>query len=160
MMRTHRPGELRAEHAGTAVTICGWVAHRRDHGGVAFFDVRDASGVVQVVVDPNGAGLDHTRRIRNEWVLRIEGTIRPRPDGTLNDAMPTGAVELAAVTVEVLSEAEPVPFPLDDRTDVDEVLRLRHRYLDLRRPAMQHNLRTRAVVNAALRSAMVDQDFV
>ena len=160
MMRTHRPGELRADHADQSVTICGWVAHRRDHGGVAFFDIRDASGVLQVVVDPNGPGLDHTRRIRNEWVLRIEGTVRPRPEGTVNDTMPTGAVELAASVVEVLSEAEPIPFPLDDRTDVDEVLRLRHRYLDLRRPAMQHNLRTRAKVNAALRTAMVDQDFV
>ena len=160
MMRTHRPGELRAEHAGQTVTICGWVANRRDHGGVAFLDVRDATGVLQVVVDPAVAGLEPVKQVRSEWVLRIDGVIRPRPEGTVNDAMPTGAVELAAVAFEVLSESEPPPFPLDERTGVDETLRLRHRYLDLRRAPMQANLRTRAKVNNALRAAMDAQDFV
>ena len=83
MMRTHRPGELRSEHVGRTVTVCGWVANRRDHGGVAFLDVRDATGVLQVVVDPAVAGLEHIKQVRSEWVLRIEGAIRPRPDGDL-----------------------------------------------------------------------------
>ena len=160
MMRTHRPGELRAEHIGTRTAICGWVAHRRDHGGVAFLDVRDATGLLQVVVDPGQAGLDAVKQVRNEWVLRIEGEIKARPDGTVNDSMPTGQVELVADSLEVLSESEPPPFPLDDRVDVDETLRLRHRYLDLRRAPMQQNLRNRALVNKAMRAAMDDQDFV
>ncbi len=160
MMRTQRPGVLRAEHIGTRSTICGWVAHRRDHGGVAFLDVRDATGLLQVVVDPAKAGLDAVKQVRNEWVLRIEGEIKARPDGTVNDAMPTGQVELVADSFEVLSESEPPPFPLDDRVDVDEILRLRHRYLDLRRAPMQRNLRNRALVNKAMRAAMDDQDFV
>ena len=160
MMRTHRPGELRAEHIGTRAAICGWVAHRRDHGGVAFLDVRDATGLLQVVVDPGQAGLDAVKQVRNEWVLRIEGEIKARPDGTVNDSMPTGQVELVADSLEVLTESEPPPFPLDDRVDVDETLRLRHRYLDLRRAPMQQNLRNRALVNKAMRAAMDDQDFV
>lgn len=151
---------MRAEHAGQTVTICGWVANRRDHGGVAFLDIRDASGILQVVVDPAVVGLEHVKQVRSEWVLRIVGLVRPRPEGTVNDSMPTGAVELAAVGLEVLSESEPPPFPLDERTGVDETLRLRHRYLDLRRTPMQANLRTRAKVNLAMRNAMDAQGFV
>jgi aspartyl-tRNA synthetase len=160
MMRTHRAGDLRTEHAGENVVVCGWVAHRRDHGGVVFLDVRDAAGLVQVVVDPEQAGCDAAHRVRNEWVLRVEGAVRPRPDGTVNADLPTGAIEVAATAVEVLNEAEPPPFPLDERADIDEVLRLRHRYLDLRRVPMQRNLRVRADVNRALREAMRAQDFV
>ena len=160
MMRTHRAGDLRAEHVGEAVVVCGWVAHRRDHGGVVFLDVRDAAGLVQVVVDPEQAGCEAAHRVRNEWVLRIEGTVRPRPEGTVNPDLPTGEVEVGATAVEVLNESEAPPFPLDDRVEVDEVLRLRHRYLDLRRPPMQQNLRLRAAVNAALREAMREQEFV
>ncbi len=160
MMRTHRPGELRAEHIDTRVTVCGWVANRRDHGGVAFLDVRDATGLLQVVVDPSRAGLEHMKQVRAEWVLRIEGLVKARPDGTVNDSMPTGAVELVADSLDVLSESEPPPFPLDDRVDVDESTRLRHRYLDLRRGPMQQNLRTRAVVNKVMRAAMDEQGFV
>ena len=148
-MRTHRPGELRADDVGTRATVCGWVAHRRDHGGVVFLDLRDATGLLQVVVDPAHEGLDAVRRVRSEWVLRITGAVRPRPEGTVNATMPTGEIELAADALEILSEAEPPPFPLDDRADVDEALRLRHRYLDLRRAPMQHNLRLRSKVNAA-----------
>ncbi len=160
MMRTHRAGDLRAEHVGAAVVVCGWVAHRRDHGGVVFLDIRDTAGLVQVVIDPGQAGCDDAHRVRNEWVLRVEGTVRPRPDGTVNADLPTGEIEVGATAVEVLNEAEPPPFPLDDRTDVDEVLRLRHRYLDLRRVPMQRNLRVRADVNHSLRATMRDQDFV
>lgn len=160
MMRTHRAGDLRAEHVATAVVVCGWVAHRRDHGGVVFLDVRDTAGIVQVVIDPDQPGCDDAHRVRAEWVLRVEGTVRPRPDGTVNADLPTGEIEVGATAVEVLNEAEPPPFPLDDRADVDEVLRLRHRYLDLRRPPMQRNLRVRAEVNHSLRTVMRDRDFV
>jgi aspartyl-tRNA synthetase len=160
MMRTHRAGDLRTEHVGTSVVVCGWVAHRRDHGGVVFLDVRDTAGLVQVVIDPGQSGCDDAHRVRNEWVLRVEGTVRPRPEGTVNADLPTGEIEVGASAVEVLNEAEAPPFPLDDRTDVDEVLRLRHRYLDLRRVPMQRNLRVRADVNHSLRATMRAQDFV
>ncbi len=160
MMRTHRAGDLRAEHVGAAVVVCGWVAHRRDHGGVVFLDVRDTAGLVQVVIDPDQSGCDDAHRVRSEWVLRVEGTVRPRPEGTVNADLPTGEIEVGASAVEVLNEAEPPPFPLDDRADVDEVLRLRHRYLDLRRPLMQRNLRLRADVNHSLRATMRAQGFV
>jgi aspartyl-tRNA synthetase len=160
MMRTHRAGDLRTEEIGSEVVVCGWVAHRRDHGGVVFLDVRDTAGLVQVVVDPERAGCEAAHRVRNEWVLRVEGVVRPRPEGTVNPDLPTGAVEVGATSVEILNESEPPPFPLDERADIDEVLRLRHRYLDLRRAPMQRNLRVRAEINRAMREAMSAQDFV
>ena len=160
MMRSHRAGDLRAGDAGESVVLCGWVAHRRDHGGKVFLDVRDVAGLVQVVVDPAAAGLEAAHRLRGEWVVRVIGDVQARPDGTVNDDLPTGAIEVVARELEVLSEAEPPPFPLDERTDVDEVLRLRHRYLDLRRVPMQRNLRLRAAVNRAMRDAMTEQGFV
>jgi aspartyl-tRNA synthetase len=159
-MRTHRPGELRATDVGTTVTVCGWVAHRRDHGGVVFLDLRDATGLAQVVVSPESAAFETAHRVRPEWVLQVEGEVRERPEGTVNPDLPTGEVEVVAASVVVLNESEPPPFPLDDRTDVDEVLRLRHRYLDLRRVPMQHHLRARAAVNGAIRRAMDGQGFV
>jgi aspartyl-tRNA synthetase len=160
MMRTHRAGDLRADDVGESVVICGWVASRRDHGGKVFLDVRDVAGLVQVVVDPQVAGLEVAHRLRSEWVVKVVGDVGARPAGTVNDDLPTGAVEVNASVIEVLSEAEPPPFPLDDRVDVDEVLRLRHRYLDLRRAPMQRNLRLRAEVNRVMRDAMTAQDFV
>ncbi len=160
MMRSHRAGDLRADDVGESVVLCGWVASRRDHGGKVFLDVRDVAGVVQAVVDPQLPGLEVAHRLRHEWVVRVVGDVSARPDGTVNDDLPTGAVEVIAREIEVLSEAEPSPFPLDDRVDVDEVLRLRHRYLDLRRAPMQRNLRLRAAVNRVMREAMTEQDFV
>ena len=161
MMRTHGAGTLRAEDAGAPATLAGWVAARRDHGGVVFFDLRDSSGVTQVVVDPEQVDSEDVHHIGREWVLQVEGDVRPRPEGTVNPDLPTGAVELAARTVTVLNRAEAPPFPISEHgDDVDEVLRLRHRYLDLRRPSMQHNLRLRSAVNAALRTSMTDQGFV
>ncbi|MDQ1454451.1 MAG: aspartyl-tRNA synthetase [Actinomycetota bacterium] len=160
MMRSHRAGDLRADDIGESVVVCGWVASRRDHGGKVFLDVRDVAGVVQAVVDPQVAGLEVAHRLRHEWVVRVVGDVCARPDGTVNDELPTGAVEVLAREIEVLSEAEPPPFPLDDRVDIDEVLRLRHRYLDLRRAPMQRNLRLRAAVNRVMREAMAEQDFV
>jgi aspartyl-tRNA synthetase len=159
-MRTAHCGELRATDAGRPVTLCGWVATRRDHGGVAFLDLRDASGLVQVVVDPDAVRGVTAHDVRSEYVVRIEGEVRARPEGTVNPTLPTGEVEVAARDLEVLAPAEPPPFPLTDRVDVDEVLRLRYRYLDLRRPEMQRNLRLRATVNRAIRDAMDRQGFV
>jgi aspartyl-tRNA synthetase len=160
MMRTDRAGDLRAADIGRDVVLCGWVDSRRDHGGVIFFDVRDTAGIVQVVVDPDLVIDTDVHRLRGEYVVRVQGQVRHRPEGTVNDGIPTGEVEVGVTSLEVLSEAETPPFPIDDRIDADEVLRLRHRYLDLRRPRMQRNLRVRARVNAALRNALDAQGFV
>ena len=152
-MRTDYAGELRIGDVGREVAVCGWVARRREHGEhLAFIDVRDRTGVVQCVVD--GAKV-----LRNEFVVRVTGTVRQRPDGTANATLPTGAVELAPCQVEILSASDPTPFPIDERVDVDETVRLRHRYLDLRSDRMQANLRLRARVNSALRTAMEGQGF-
>jgi aspartyl-tRNA synthetase len=160
-MRTHRPGLLGEAEVGTEVVLCGWVAALRDQGGVVFLDLRDATGIVQVVADPAGVEGGDVHELRREWVLRVCGELRRRPAGTENPALGTGTVEVAARRLEVLNRAEPPPMRLDDRGgEVDEVLRLRHRYLDLRRPSMQANLRLRARVNAALRASMAGQDFV
>jgi aspartyl-tRNA synthetase len=160
MMRTHRAGDVGERDIGESVIVCGWVANRRDHGGKVFLDVRDVAGLVQVVVDPGAPGLEVAHRVRNEWVLRVVGAVAARPPESLNPDLPTGAVEIIANEIEVLNEAEPPPFPLDDRVDVDENLRLKYRYLDLRRAPMQHNLRLRAAVNHAMRGAMLEHGFV
>jgi aspartyl-tRNA synthetase len=153
-MRTRMCGSLRADDVGTRVTVCGWVAKRREHGEhLAFVDLRDHTGIVQCVVPG-------TVDIRSEYVVAVEGLVRARPDGTVNAELPTGEVELADCTVTLLNAAEPPPFAVDDRVDVDEVIRLKHRFVDLRRPTMQANLRLRAKVNAALRGAMDRQGFV
>jgi aspartyl-tRNA synthetase len=159
MMRTHRCGDLRPANIGEKVTVCGWVASRRDHGGVVFLDVRDAAGIVQVVVDPETAAGDDPHHLRNEYVIRVDGGVRIRPEGTVNPELATGEVEVAATHLQVLSTAEPSPIPLE-RVEADEMLRLRHRYLDLRRDRMQRNLRLRGAVNAAMRGSMIDQGFV
>jgi aspartyl-tRNA synthetase len=160
MMRTDRAGDLRKRDVGREVAVCGWVDSRRDHGGVVFLDVRDVAGIVQVVVDPDSAGGADSHHVRGEYVVRVVGPVRARPDGTVNDKLPTGEVEIAADSIEILSEAETAPFPVDDRIETDEVLRLKHRYIDLRRPRMQRNLRIRARVNAALRTSLDAQGFV
>jgi aspartyl-tRNA synthetase len=154
-MRTHLCGELRPDHIGQVVDVCGWVGRRREHGEhLAFIDLRDHSGVVQCVVD--GA-----HDLRSEYVVRIRGTVRQRPEGTVNPGLATGEVEVGDCSVEVLSAAEPPPFPMDERADgVDENVRLRYRYLDLRRERMQRNLRIRSAALAAIRAAMVRQGFV
>ena len=134
MMRTDRAGDLRSTDIDRDVVVCGWVDSRRDHGGVVFLDVRDVAGIVQVVVDPEQEVGADVHRVRNEYVVRVEGTVRHRPEGTVNDTLPTGEVEVAATVLEVLNESETPPFPVDDRIEADEMLRLRHRYVDLRRP--------------------------
>ncbi|MEM9654764.1 MAG: aspartate--tRNA ligase [Actinomycetota bacterium] len=154
-MRTHLCGELRQSHIGEQVSVTGWVNKRREHSQhLAFVDLRDHSGIVQCVVD-------NSVDVRSEYVVKITGQVTQRPDGTVNDGLDTGQIEITEATVEILSAAEPPPFPMDDRADdVDEMVRLRHRYLDLRRERMQRNLRIRSKVNAAIRAAMVRQDFV
>ena len=152
-MRSDYAGDLRAADIGRTVAVCGWVARRREHGEyLAFIDVRDRTGIVQCVV----AG---AHDLRNEYVVRVVGTVRERPEGTLNPNLPTGEVEIAPCEVEILSVADPLPFQIDDRVDVDETIRLRHRYLDLRSDRMQRNLGLRAKVNSALRGAMESQGF-
>jgi aspartyl-tRNA synthetase len=146
-------GSINESHVGERLSVCGWVAKRREHGEhLAFLDIRDHSGVVQAVVQ---GSVD----VKSEYVVRVTGTVTPRPEGTVNVKLPTGTVELSDCQVEVLSLADAPPFQLDDRVDIDEQVRLRYRYLDLRREAMQRNLRLRALVNAALRRAMDAQGF-
>jgi aspartyl-tRNA synthetase len=153
--RSDQCGTLRVTDVGRTVSLCGWVARRREHGEhLAFLDLRDHTGVVQCVV----AG---AADLRNEYVVRVSGVVRHRPEGTTNDNLPTGEIEVGDCEVEVLSAAEPPPFPIDARADeVDESIRLRYRYLDLRRDRMQRNLRLRARVNSAIRTAMEEQGFV
>jgi aspartyl-tRNA synthetase len=154
-MRTHMCGEVRSEHIGLTVSLCGWVAKRREHGEkLAFVDIRDHTGVTQCVVD-------NSVDVRSEYVVRITGVVRPRPEGTVNASLATGDIELGECAVEILRVAEPPPFPIDARADdVDEGVRLQHRYLDIRRERMQRNLRVRAAVNSAIRVAMEGQGFV
>ena len=143
---------------GESVTVTGWVQRRRDHGGIAFLDVRDASGIVQVVADP----ADHpgVSGLKMEYCLQVKGTVRPRPEGTENSELPTGMVEIGAENLEVLSEAKTLPFMIDDRTDVDELIRLRYRYLDLRRPRMAANLKARSKATAAIRRTLDELGFL
>mgnify|MGYP001239415774 FL=1 len=153
-MRSHRCGDLRVDDVGKEVTLCGWVDRRREHGEhLAFIDLRDRSGVIQVVVQ--GAA-----DLRSEYVLQVKGKVRERPSETVNTSLETGGIEVEGAEVTVLAEAEPPPFPIDDRTDVDEVLRLRHRYVDLRRSRLQNNLQSRALVTSSVRKAMEEQGFV
>ncbi len=154
-LRTHLCGVLRAADAdaGTTVRLCGWVARRREHGEhLAFVDLRDHTGVIQLVID-------NKVDVRSEWVIAVTGTVRRRPEGTVNPALDTGEIEVGDCTVEVLNEAEPPPIPVDDRTEADEQVRIKYRYVDLRRTKMQKNLRLRARVNAAIRAAMDRQGF-
>ena len=161
-LRNARAGLLRATDAGIEVRLAGWVASRRDHGGVMFVDLRDASGLVQVVVNPEedpaaGAVAD---TLRDEFCITVAGTVRLRPDGTVNPDLPTGAVEVAVTELRVLSPSEPLPFQIDDRTDVDEAKRLEFRYLDLRRPRMAANLVARSRAVGAMRTTLFDQGFL
>jgi len=154
--RTRNAGSLRREDAGATVTLAGWVARRRDHGGVAFLDLRDASGVVQVVLGDE----EIAHRLRSEWVVQVSGSVRVRPAGMANEALATGSVEVVADEVTVLAESAPIPFAIDERTEVGEDTRLRYRYLDLRRPGPAAAIRLRSKVNAAARDVLLARDFV
>lgn len=158
MLRNHDAGSLRASHAGKTVTLAGWVARRRDHGGVAFIDLRDATGSVQVVIrDEKMAG-----QLRAEWCLQITGEVALRPAGNENSNIPTGAIEIMGDGVVVLSESAPLPFPVDSgsESEISEEVRLRYRYLDLRREGPAANLRLRSKVTSSIRNAMENLDFL
>ena len=154
-MRTHMCGELDIASVGQTVSLCGWVARRREHGEhLAFLDIRDHSGIMQCVVDND---VD----VRSEYVIRVTGVVRARPEGTINSSLTTGMVEIGDCVVEILNSAEPPPFPVDARADdVDEMIRLKYRYLDIRRERMQKNLRVRAQINSAIRKEMETNGFV
>ncbi len=158
MIRSHDAGSLRAEHIAQTVTLAGWVARRRDHGGVAFVDLRDASGICQVVIRDE----ETARPLRSEFCLRVVGEVAARPEGNANQQLPSGDVELIASEVEVLSESAPLPFPVEEHhaTPVNEEIRLKYRYLDLRRTDMAANIRLRADVTRIIREVMAEHDFL
>jgi len=156
VIRTHAGGDLRSSHAGQTVTLTGWIGRRRDHGGVAFLDLRDASGVVQVVVRDEAVA----HELRNEYCLRVVGDVTTRPEGNENSALPTGEIEVIATEVDVLSESASLPFQIDDHVEVGEEARLRHRYLDLRRSGPAAALRLRSEVNRSARTVLHGHGFV
>ena len=156
MIRSHGAGSLRAVDAGSTVTLAGWVASRRDHGGVAFLDLRDASGVVQVVV--RDTAIAHA--LRDEYCLKIVGTVELRPSGNENAELATGEIEVMGDFVEVLSTSAPLPFPIDDRVTVGDEVRLKYRYLDLRRQSAGDALRMRSRVNQIARDVLLEREFV
>jgi len=156
VIRTHEAGALREEHAGHDVVLTGWVARRRDHGGVAFLDLRDGSGIAQVVVRES----DIAHELRAEFCVRVSGQVRLRPEGNRNDALASGSVEVAASELEVLSTAAPLPFPLDDDSPIGDEVRLKYRYLDLRRSGPAGKLRTRSLITRAIRRVMDERDFL
>jgi aspartyl-tRNA synthetase len=161
--RSHTCGELRAEHAGRRVTLAGWVHRRRDHGHLAFFDLRDRHGITQVVTSAEEAPEAHAaaESARNEWVVQVEGTVRARPEGTANDELDTGEIEVAVDRFEVLNPSKVPPFYInEEQPGLDESLRLKHRYLDLRRPPMQSRMLLRARLASAIRRALEDEGFV
>lgn len=166
MKRTHHCNELRAEHIGQEVVLCGWVHSRRDLGGLIFIDVRDREGRTQTVFDPSDlspALFEQAGALRSEWVVQVEGPVRHRPPGTDNSKIPTGQIEVAARKLEILNTAEVLPFPVDDpeaAARVNEELRLQYRYLDLRRPEMARNLRVRSKVATATRNYLDEQGFI
>lgn len=157
MLRTHLAGSLHSEQVGRTVTLCGWVARRRDHGGVIFIDLRDASGVVQAVFR-EGDAAEHSHRLRAEYCVRVVGKIEQRPEGNENPELSTGAIEVDVSELEVLNECAPLPFQLDEQPG--EEARLQYRYLDLRRDVPSHAIRLRSKVNAAARSVLDRHDFV
>ncbi|MGW4400920.1 aspartate--tRNA ligase [Amycolatopsis nivea] len=159
MLRTHQAGTLRAGQAGQTVTLTGWVARRRDHGGVIFIDLRDASGVAQVVFR-EGEMAERAHALRSEFCVKVVGEVSKRPEGNANPDIATGEIEVLATELDVLSEAAPLPFPIDDRVDVGEEVRLKYRYLDLRRSGPAAAIRLRSEVSRAAREVLHAQDFV
>lgn len=162
MYRTQMCGELRSEHVGEEVTLSGWVNRRRDHGGVTFLDLRDRAGIVQVVANPDIAADAHqaAEEVRNEWVVQVSGLVRRRPEGMENPELATGEVEVEVSRLDVLNPAHTPPFPINEETDVDEMVRLKYRYLDLRRPRMLHNLVLRHEVVKFIRDYLSELGFI
>jgi aspartyl-tRNA synthetase len=156
MLRTHDAGSLRREHSGQSVSLSGWVGRRRDHGGIAFLDLRDSTGTVQVVINDEEVAGD----LRNEFCLQIIGDVQIRPAGNENSEIPTGEVEVVATSVVVLSKSAPLPFPIDDSINVGDEIRFKYRYLDLRRSSQGDVLRMRSEVNRLAREVLHQRDFV
>lgn len=160
-MRTHYCGHLNATHIGQEVEICGWVHRRRDHGGVIFIDLRDREGLVQVVYDPDLEDIFAiAEHVRNEYVLKVKGRVRPRPEGTVNPDLGTGEIEILGLDLEVLNRSETPPFQLAEHEHVSEEVRLRYRYMDLRRPEMLNRIRMRAAVTRQLRNYLDTEGFL
>ncbi len=151
-------GALSSQDAGRSVTVAGWVNRRRDMGGIVFFDLRDAGGLVQVVADPSA--IDSAHDLKMEYCVQVTGTVQARPEGTQNPELATGTIEIAATELQILSPAETLPFMITDRVEVDEQTRLKYRYLDLRRPGMRRNLVARSQAIQALRRSLTDRDFL
>ena len=161
-IRTHVSGSLRREHIGESVTVAGWVHRRRDHGGLVFIDIRDRSGLIQCVFDPDIAGAVFViaEQVRTEWVVEISGTVRPRPDGTVNANMPTGEVEIAVTSAKVLNSAVTPPFEIEAGIETDEITRLKYRYVDIRRPEVLAALATRDRVTQRFRKSLEHRGFM
>ena len=160
-MRSHYCGDLRKEHIGEDITLCGWVHRRRDHGGVIFLDVRDREGLAQVVFDPDREeSFALADSCRNEFVVEIKGAVRNRPEGTVNPEMPTGEIEVLGKELVILNKSETPPFQLDEHQNVGEDVRLRNRFIDLRRPEMQEKMRFRSKVTNAIRNYLDDNGFL
>lgn len=160
-MRSHYCGSIRSEHIDQTVTLCGWADRRRDHGGVIFIDLRDREGIVQVVVDPdNEQNFATADRVRSEYVLKVTGKVRARSAATVNKNMATGEIEVYGLELQVLSEAETVPFQLDGHTNVGEDVRLKYRYLDLRRKEIQDNFIVRSKLTTAIRNFLDEEGFL
>ncbi|HZE31102.1 MAG TPA: amino acid--tRNA ligase-related protein, partial [Actinoallomurus sp.] len=163
MIRTHEAGSLRREHTGQQVVLAGWVARRRDHGGVTFIDLRDASGIAQVVFREeqvfaaHGAG---AHDLRSEFCVKVTGEVRVRPEGNENAEIPTGDVEVVAAEIEVLSESAPLPFPIETDVNVNEEVRLKYRYLDIRREAQARALRVRSTASYLVHDVLRGHGFV
>ncbi len=162
MYKTHTCGELKPSHVGQIVTLAGWVHRRRDHGGVVFIDLRDRFGLTQVVVNPDlpKETLDLVSNVRSEWVLQIEGVVEHRPEGMVNPKMATGEIEVAARSVVVLNPAKALPFMISKDEDVDENMRLKYRYLDLRREKMRSNLVLRHELVLFMRKYLSERGFL
>ncbi len=162
-LRTHTCGELRASEIGDRVTLAGWVHRRRDHGHLTFLDLRDRSGITQVVTSADDAPEAHAaaEAARNEWVVQVEGVVRERPRGTVNQELATGEIEVAVDRFTVLNQSKVPPFYInEEQPGLDESLRLKHRYLDLRRPSLQQRILLRARLASAIRHALEDEGFV
>ena len=159
-MRTHKCGELNKENLGESVALCGWVHKRRDHGGVIFIDLRDREGLVQVVFNPETIEtFAIAESVRSEYVLRVEGIVRDRLEGTINPNMATGEIEVLVSHIEVLNESETPPFPIESDIEVNEEMRLRYRYIDLRKTSMLEKMKVRRDVTRSLRNFLDAEDF-
>ncbi|WP_395663403.1 aspartate--tRNA ligase [Aestuariivirga sp.] len=157
--RSHTCGQLRPDHAGQEIRLSGWVHRVRDHGGVLFIDLRDHYGITQVVADPDSPAFKVAEKVRSEWVIRVDGKVRPRPPGTENTDLPTGLIEVFATGIEVLAQAAELPLPVFGDTEYPEDIRLRYRFLDLRRDRIHKNIMKRGAIINSLRRRMVDQGF-